>query len=358
MDAVTQVPTPVNEPVHGYAPGVARARPPGGQAQGARREPRRPADDHRRRSGAWAAASAFDVVQPHNHKALLGTYANATEQDAQDAIDAALAAAPGLARDVLRRPRRDHPARRRTAGRPLARDARRLHHARPVEDRPAGRDRLSLRAGRLLALQRARTRATCSPSSRPPTPRASGTVSTTARSRASSTRSRPSTSRPSRAICPPRPPSWATWWCGSRPRRRPTPPCCSCELLEEAGLPKGVINLVTGDGIEVSEVALEHRDLAGIHFTGSTKTFQYLWKTVGTNIEKYRSYPRLVGETGGKDFVVAHPSADRGDPEDGADPRRLRVPGPEVLARPPAPTSRPPSGTTASRRSSPPRSTA
>ncbi|MEV4195622.1 L-glutamate gamma-semialdehyde dehydrogenase, partial [Streptomyces toxytricini] len=83
------------------------------------------------------------------------------------------------------------------------------------------------------------------------------------------------------------------------------------ELLEEAGLPKGVINLVTGDGIAVSEVALNHPELAGIHFTGSTKTFQYLWKTVGNNIEKYRSYPRLVGETGGKDFVVAHPSADR-----------------------------------------------
>lgn len=83
-------------------------------------------------------------------------------------------------------------------------------------------------------------------------------------------------------------------------------------LLEEAGLPKGVINLVTGDGLAVSEVALNHPELAGIHFTGSTKTFQHLWKTVGGNIEKYRSYPRIVGETGGKDFVVAHPSADRG----------------------------------------------
>jgi 1-pyrroline-5-carboxylate dehydrogenase len=83
------------------------------------------------------------------------------------------------------------------------------------------------------------------------------------------------------------------------------------QLLEEAGLPKGVINLVTGDGIAVSEVALNHRDLAGIHFTGSTPTFQHLWKTVGENIAKYRTYPRLVGETGGKDFVVAHPSADR-----------------------------------------------
>jgi 1-pyrroline-5-carboxylate dehydrogenase len=82
-------------------------------------------------------------------------------------------------------------------------------------------------------------------------------------------------------------------------------------LLEEAGLPPGVINLVTGDGLAVSEVALPHPELAGIHFTGSTATFQKLWRAVGENISGYRSYPRLVGETGGKDFVVAHPSADR-----------------------------------------------
>ncbi|HEX6249480.1 MAG TPA: L-glutamate gamma-semialdehyde dehydrogenase [Nocardioidaceae bacterium] len=82
------------------------------------------------------------------------------------------------------------------------------------------------------------------------------------------------------------------------------------ELLEEAGMPPGVINMLPGDGIEVSEVALKHPDLAGIHFTGSTPTFQYLWQTVGENLKGYRSYPRLVGETGGKDFVVAHPSAD------------------------------------------------
>ena len=71
-----------------------------------------------------------------------------------------------------------------------------------------------------------------------------------------------------------------------------------------------MINLVTGDGQAVSEVALPHRDLAGIHFTGSTATFQHLWRTVGENIAGYRAYPRLVGETGGKDFVIAHPSAD------------------------------------------------
>ena len=82
------------------------------------------------------------------------------------------------------------------------------------------------------------------------------------------------------------------------------------ELLEEAGMPPGVINMLPGDGLDVSKVALAHRDLAGIHFTGSTPTFQHLWRTVGENITGYRSYPRIVGETGGKDFIVAHPSAD------------------------------------------------
>ena len=83
-------------------------------------------------------------------------------------------------------------------------------------------------------------------------------------------------------------------------------------VLEQAGLPAGVINMLTGSGVPVSEVALTHPDLAGIHFTGSTRTFQHLWRTVGENIERYRSYPRLVGETGGKDFVLAHASADPG----------------------------------------------
>ena len=82
------------------------------------------------------------------------------------------------------------------------------------------------------------------------------------------------------------------------------------QLFEEAGLPPGVINLVHGAGPDVGDVALAHRDLAGIHFTGSTGTFQHIWKTVGANIANYRSYPRIVGETGGKDFIVAHPSAD------------------------------------------------
>jgi 1-pyrroline-5-carboxylate dehydrogenase len=81
-------------------------------------------------------------------------------------------------------------------------------------------------------------------------------------------------------------------------------------LLEAAGLPAGVINMLTGDGVAVSTVALADPDLAGIHFTGSTAVFQYLTRTVGENIAGYRTYPRLVGETGGKDFVIAHPSAE------------------------------------------------
>jgi 1-pyrroline-5-carboxylate dehydrogenase len=82
------------------------------------------------------------------------------------------------------------------------------------------------------------------------------------------------------------------------------------KLLQAAGLPDGVINLVYGRGSAVGDPALRSPDLAGIHFTGSTGVFQNMWNTVGANIERYRNYPRIVGETGGKDFIVAHPSAD------------------------------------------------
>jgi len=82
------------------------------------------------------------------------------------------------------------------------------------------------------------------------------------------------------------------------------------ELLLEAGMPPGVINMVSGSASEISEKVLNHRDLAGIHFTGSTEVFQGMWREVGQNIGRYRTYPRLVGETGGKDFVLAHDSAD------------------------------------------------
>ena len=83
------------------------------------------------------------------------------------------------------------------------------------------------------------------------------------------------------------------------------------ELLKEAGLPPGVINFVPGDPVEISNVLLASRDLAGVHFTGSTGVFNSMWKTIGANMSHYATYPRIVGETGGKDFIVAHPSADR-----------------------------------------------
>jgi 1-pyrroline-5-carboxylate dehydrogenase len=81
-------------------------------------------------------------------------------------------------------------------------------------------------------------------------------------------------------------------------------------LLEEAGLPPGVINFVPGDSATISDRLLGHRDLAGVHFTGSTGVFNSIWRTIGASMSKYRSYPRIVGETGGKDFIVAHASAD------------------------------------------------
>jgi 1-pyrroline-5-carboxylate dehydrogenase len=82
------------------------------------------------------------------------------------------------------------------------------------------------------------------------------------------------------------------------------------KILEEAGLPPGVINFVPGDPVMISEQVLNHRELSGVHFTGSTGVFNAMWKTIGANMGKYRGYPRIVGETGGKDFIVAHPSAD------------------------------------------------
>ena len=82
------------------------------------------------------------------------------------------------------------------------------------------------------------------------------------------------------------------------------------KLYEAAGMPPGVINFVPGDAAMISKVLLSHRDLAGVHFTGSTEVFNNMWKTIGASMSTYRSYPRIVGETGGKDFIVAHPSAD------------------------------------------------
>ncbi|MFJ3580798.1 L-glutamate gamma-semialdehyde dehydrogenase [Streptomyces sp. NPDC090127] len=309
MDAVTQVPAPVNEPVHSYAPGSAeRAR--------LEAKLKELADNPRelpmtiggvKRMGG---GERVDVVQPHNHKSVIGTFAGATQQDAQDAIDAALAAAPAWRRmsfddraaiilraaELLAGPWRETLAASTMLGQSKTAQqaeidtpcelvdfwrfnvayARQILAEQPPANSPGVWNRLDHRPLEGFVYAITPFNFTAIAGNLPTAPALMGNVVVW----------KPSPTQTHSAVL-------------------------LMELLEEAGLPKGVINLVTGDGIAVSEVALNHRDLAGIHFTGSTKTFQHLWKTVGNNIENYRSYPRIVGETGGKDFVVAHPSADR-----------------------------------------------
>ena len=81
------------------------------------------------------------------------------------------------------------------------------------------------------------------------------------------------------------------------------------DLFKAAGLPDGVINMITVDGPTAGDIIFKHPDFSGLHFTGSTGVFRHLWKEIGTNIEKYKTYPRIVGETGGKDFIIAHKSS-------------------------------------------------
>ncbi|AWN29682.1 L-glutamate gamma-semialdehyde dehydrogenase [Streptomyces libani] len=309
MDAVTQVPVPVNEPVHTYAPGS----PERSRLEAKLKElagnpielPMTIGGEHRMGGG-----ERFDVVQPHNHSARLGTYANATVKDAQDAVDAALAAAPAWramsfddraaiilkAADLLSGPWRETLAAATMLGQ--SKTAQQAEIDTPCELIDFWRFNVHF-ARQILAEQ--------------PPANSPGVWNR-------------SDHRPLEGFVYAITPFNFTAIAGNLPTApalmgnvvvwKPSPTqtyaaVLLMQLLEEAGLPKGVINLVTGDGKDVSEVALTHPDLAGIHFTGSTKTFQYLWKTVGINIENYKTYPRLVGETGGKDFIVAHPSADR-----------------------------------------------
>ncbi|MFF3017853.1 L-glutamate gamma-semialdehyde dehydrogenase [Streptomyces sp. NPDC057939] len=308
MDAVTQVPAPVNEPVHSYAPGSAeRARL---EIQ-LKQLSENPIDLPMTIGGVkrMGGGERFDVVQPHDHKSVIGTYANATEADAQEAVDAALAAAPAWramdfddraaiilrAAELLAGPWREKLAASTMLGQ--SKTAQQAEIDTPCELVDFWRFNVHF-ARQILAEQ--------------PAANSAGVWNR-------------SDHRPLEGFVYAITPFNFTAIAGNLPTApalmgnvvvwKPSPTqthsaVLLMEVLEAAGLPKGVINLVTGDGIAVSEVALNHPELAGIHFTGSTKTFQYLWKTVGNNIEKYKSYPRLVGETGGKDFVVAHPSAD------------------------------------------------
>jgi 1-pyrroline-5-carboxylate dehydrogenase len=306
MDAITNVPVPANEPVYGYAPG----------------SPERAALESRIKELAgtrldltmtiggdsrMAGGGPIEVVQPHNHAAVLGVTAEATTADVRAAIDAALGAAP--------------------AWRSLSFEDRAAIFLKAA-DLLAGPWRATLNAATVLgqskSAQQAEIDAACElidffrfnvhyarrllaeqPLSSPGVwnrmeyrPLEGFVLAITPFNFTSIAANLPA----------------AVALMGNVVVWKPSPTQqfaahFTMRLLEEAGLPPGVINMVTGNGPAVSEVALPHPQLAGIHFTGSTATFQHLWRTVGENIAGYRGYPRIVGETGGKDFVVAHPSA-------------------------------------------------
>jgi 1-pyrroline-5-carboxylate dehydrogenase len=252
----------------------------------------------------------IDVVQPHNHRHVLGRLANATDEDVAAAIDAARAAAPGW--------------------RALSFDDRSAVFLRAA-DLLAGPWRATLNAATVLGQSKspyqAEIDAACELIDF-----FRFNVSYARRLLAEQPESGPGAwnrmeYRPLEGFVVAITPFNFTSIAGNLPTApallgnvvvwKPSPTQqlaahYTMRLLEAAGLPPGVINMVTGDGQAVSRVALPHPDLAGIHFTGSTATFQHLWRTVGENIGRYRGYPRLVGETGGKDFVIAHPSADAG----------------------------------------------
>jgi len=305
---MAHVPVPVNETVLGYGPG-SRERA-GIELALDRMAGEDPVELTATIDGVSKPASGdpFDVTMPSDHSHVLGHAANATRADATEAIDAALAAAPGWAdlgfeqratvflraADLLAGPWRDTLNASTMLGQGKTVQQAEIDAAcelidfwrfnvafarRIVEDQPISSPGVWNRAdyrpleGFVYAITPFNF--TSIAGNLPTAPALLGNV--------------------------------VIW------KPSPTQQLAAhfiMRLLEAAGLPPGVINMLPGDGIEVSDVALVHPDFAGIHFTGSTKTFQHLWQSVGANISRYRTYPRLVGETGGKDFVVAHASAD------------------------------------------------
>jgi 1-pyrroline-5-carboxylate dehydrogenase len=307
MDAVTRPPSPVNEPVRDYAPGSRELS----EIEAALRDFAAPRElpavigGERRMPGG----EPFAVVAPHDHHRVLGTSAHGDQADAKAAIDAALTAAPAWralsfddraavllrAADLLSGPWRARMNAAAMLGQAktvyqaeidaaceLADFFRfNVHFARGIlEDQPAANsrgvwNRVDHRPLEGFVYAITPFNFSSIAGNLPTAPALMGNV--------------------------------VLW--------KPSPTqqlsaSVTMDLLEAAGMPPGVINMLPGAGPDISEVALADANLAGIHFTGSTATFQKLWAAVGANIASYRSYPRLVGETGGKDFVVAHPSAD------------------------------------------------
>ncbi|MGY1661450.1 L-glutamate gamma-semialdehyde dehydrogenase [Geodermatophilus sp. SYSU D00705] len=307
MDAVTRVPAPRNEPVLTYAPGSPERAALQQRLTELAAEPveltMALGGTHRLGGG-----ERFDVVQPHRHAAVLGTGAHATHADAQEAVRCAKEAAPGW--------------------RDLSFDDRAAVFLRAAE-LLAGPWRQTLNAATMLGQSKTAYQAEID-SACELVDFWRWNVHFAREVLAEQPVSSPGVwnrvdHRPLEGFVYAITPFNFTAIAGNLPtapalmgntvvwKPAPTQQFAAhflMQLLEEAGLPPGVITMVTGNGVEVSEVLLADRDLAGIHFTGSTATFQHLWRTVGQNIDRYRGYPRIVGETGGKDFVVAHASAD------------------------------------------------
>ena len=307
MDAVTNVPLPANEPVRLYIPGSqervaleSRVK----ELAGERAELTMTIGGEQR----MGAGERVDVVQPHNYRQVLGQLGTVTDEDVTAAIAAAGQAAPGWrelsfddraaiflrAADLLAGPWRAtvnaatilgqsksaHQAEIDAACELIDFWRYNVHYARRLlaeqpSSAPGSWNRLEYRPLEGFVLAITPFNFTSIAGNLPTAPALLGNV--------------------------------VVWKPSSTAQLAAH---YIMRVLEAAGLPPGVINMVTGGGRAVSRVALSHPDLAGIHFTGSTGTFQHLWRTVGENIAGYRGYPRLVGETGGKDFVIAHPSAD------------------------------------------------
>jgi 1-pyrroline-5-carboxylate dehydrogenase len=307
LDAVTAVPPPVNEPVRSYAPGSPERSSLQLRLAELSKEtidlPMAIAGEARPGGGA-----PIDVVQPHRHSAVLGTTREATDEDVSAAVTAALAAAPAWrdtsyddraavllrAADLLAGPWRDTLnaatmlGQSKTAFQAEIDSAcelvdflrfnvafgRQILDEQPISS-PGVWNRLDHRPLEGFVLAITPFNFTAIAGNLPLAPALMGNT--------------------------------VVW------KPSPTQQFSAhfiMRLLEAAGMPPGVVNMVTGNGTAVSEVALPHPDLAGIHFTGSTGTFQYLWQQVGNGLRGYKTYPRMVGETGGKDFIVAHPTAD------------------------------------------------
>ncbi len=306
LDAVTSVPAPVNEPVRSYAPGSAERS----SLEARLKDLGSDRHDLTTTIGGvsrMAEGDPIDVVQPHRHQAVLGVTGESSSREWQAAVDAALAAAPAWrstsyddraavllrAADLLAGPWRDTLNAATMLGQSKTcfqaeidsacelidflrfnvAFGRQVLAEQPVSS-PGVWNRLDHRPLEGFVLAITPFNFTAIAGNLPLAPALMGNT--------------------------------VVW------KPSPTQQLAAhftMRLLEAAGLPPGVINMVTGFGTS-SAVALEHRDLAGIHFTGSTPTFQHLWQQVAGRLPSYRSYPRLVGETGGKDFVLAHASAD------------------------------------------------